>query len=231
MKKRCPCCSSSKAYELADGRRKCRDCGHRYSWTSVWDSIRLPTRTKGRLREMFVLGVPVFRQRFGASASAASMERFYRLCRACCAWEEQLREPFGGALECDETTFGGARHGKRGWGAAGKVIVFGVVKRNGHVKAMPIAAHNQLEVMREIQAHTREGSLYYTDEWQAYATLRTRGEHVMIRKEKGRPLARPHQRYRGLLELRQELAVSVPGCTHQILPSLPGRSLLALQPS
>ncbi len=40
---------------------------------------------------------------------------------------------------CDETTFGGARHGKRGWGADGKVIVFGIVKRNGQVKAMPIA--------------------------------------------------------------------------------------------
>ena len=77
-------------------------------------------------------------------------------------------------------------------GAAGNVIVFGVVKRNGHVKAMPIAAHNQLEVMREIQAHTREGSLYYTDELQAYA---------------------------------------VPRRTHRILPSPPGRSLLALQPS
>jgi hypothetical protein len=30
------------------------------------------------------------------------------------------------------------------------VIVFGVVKRNGQVKTMLIAAHNQLEVMREI---------------------------------------------------------------------------------
>jgi transposase len=104
---------------------------------------------------MFVLGVAVYRQRFGAPASAASMEWFYRLCRTCCAWEEQLREPFDGALECDETTFGGARHGKRGWGAAGKVIVFGVVKRNGHVKAMPIAAHSRLELMRQIQAHHR----------------------------------------------------------------------------
>ena len=47
-------------------------------------------------------------------------------------------------------------------GAAGNVIVFGVVKRNGHVKAMPIAAHNQLEVMHAIQAHTREGSRLLT---------------------------------------------------------------------
>ena len=114
--------------------------------------MRLPTRTKARLLEMFVLGVRVFRQRCEAPASATSMERFYRLCRACCAWEEQLQEPFDGALERDETTLGRARHGKHGWGAAGKVIVFGGIQRNGHVKATPIAAHNQLEVMRETQA-------------------------------------------------------------------------------
>ena len=72
------------------------------------------------------------------------------------------------------------------------VIVFGVIKRNGQVKAMPIAAHSKAEVMSQIQAHTREGSLYYTDEWQAYATLRMRGEHVVIRKEKGKPVGRDH---------------------------------------
>jgi transposase len=105
------------------------------------------------------------------------------------AWAEDFREPFTGPVECDETTFGGARHGKRG-GAAGKVIVFGIVKRNGQVKAIPIAAHTRAVVMRHIQAHTREGALYYTDEWQAYATLKMRGEHVVIRKEKGKPLGR-----------------------------------------
>ncbi|MDO4795846.1 MAG: hypothetical protein Q4A28_07920 [Brachymonas sp.] len=70
---------------------------------------------------------------------------------------EQLRELFKGAIECDETTFGGARQGKRGWGAAGKVIVFGLIKRNGCVKAMPIPAHDRASVMRQIQAHAREG--------------------------------------------------------------------------
>ncbi|MDC6190445.1 hypothetical protein PP728_24745, partial [Ralstonia solanacearum] len=112
--------------------------------------------------ELFVLGVPVYRQRFDRSVSAKSRERFYRLIRACMAQQEQLREPFTGALECDETTFGGARHGKRGWGAAGKVVVFGIVKRNGEVKAAPIAQHDQAAIMGQIQAHTREGSLYYT---------------------------------------------------------------------
>ena len=39
---------------------------------------------------------------------------------------------------------------------------------------------------------TLGGPLYYTDQWQAYATLKLRGEHVMIRKEKGRPAGRDH---------------------------------------
>ena len=183
--KRCPGCAGCRHYRLGDGRLKCRACGLRFTWTSVWDSVRLPTATKARLLELFVLGVPSYRQRFLSDTSAVSRERFYRLVRGCCALVEQLREPFEGAIECDETTFGGARKGKRGWGAAGKVIVFGLVKRNGCVKAMPIPAHDRASIMREIEAHTREGALYYTDEWQAYATLKLRGEHVMIRKEKG----------------------------------------------
>jgi len=158
----------------------------------VWASVRLSSNTKSRLLDLFVLGVPSYRQRFRSPTSAVSRERFYRLLRACCAQVEQLREPFEGSIECDETTFGGAHKGKRGWGAGGKVIVFGLVKRNGQVKAMPIPAHDRLSVMQQIEAHTREGALYYIDEWQAYATLKLRGEHVMIRKEKGRPAGRDH---------------------------------------
>ena len=120
------------------------------------------------------------------------MERFNRLLRACCAGAEQLREPFSGEVECDESAFGGKWPGRRGRGAAGKVLVFGLIKRNGHVKAMPIASASEADIMREIQAHTREGSLYYTDGWYAYATLRLRGEHVIIRKEKGKPVGRDH---------------------------------------
>ena len=42
--------------------------------------------------------------------------------------------------------------------------MFGQVKRNGKVKAMPIAAHDRLSAVREIDAHTREGAQYYADE-------------------------------------------------------------------
>ena len=33
-------------------------------------------------------------------------------------------------FQMDETMFGGKRPGKRGWGASGKTIVFGIYQRN-----------------------------------------------------------------------------------------------------
>lgn len=45
--------------------------------------------------------------------------------------EEEL--PLEGAIEVDESYFGGQRKGKRGRGAAGKVPAFDILKRKGHV--------------------------------------------------------------------------------------------------
>lgn len=177
---------------MADGRRKCRRCGRRFSVRTVWEASQLPASIKHRLVEMFALGVPVYRQRFRQDTSPAARERFYRWLRACCACAEELRAPFAGAIECDESAFGGARHGKRGWGAAGKVLVFGIVQRNGQVRAFPIPARNADEVISLVCAHTTPGSLYYTDDWQAYASLRVQGDHIVVRKEKGRPKGRDH---------------------------------------
>src|SRR3546814_4805773 len=70
-----------------------------------------------------------------------------------------------------------------------------------------------------------------TDEWQAYITLKLRCEHVMIRKEKGRPVGRDHiSGIEGFWSYTNELTVSVPRRAPAILPSVPGGSLLSLQP-
>jgi len=187
----------------------------------VWESIRLPTRNEGPSARVFVLGVPVFRQRFGRrerrKPGAVSTGCSVRAARR----EEQLRERFDGALERDETTFGGA---------AGKVIVFGVVSRNGHVKAMPDRRHTSLKVIARSRL-TRARIAVLHDEWQAYCRRTYPGRARDDPQGEGVAARATHQRYRGLLELRQELAVSVTRRTHQILSSLPGRSLLAFQPS
>ncbi|RPB89949.1 transposase [Neisseria meningitidis] len=45
---------------------------------------------------------------------------------------------FDGKVEADESYFGGQRKGKRGRGAAGKVAVFGLLKRNGKVYTVTV---------------------------------------------------------------------------------------------
>jgi len=60
--------------------------------------------------ELFSLGVPVYRMRFRNIGSAPSIERFFRLIRACCALQEHGRETFQGLVECDETTYAQNAH-------------------------------------------------------------------------------------------------------------------------
>jgi transposase len=158
----------------------------------VWEASRLPAATKRKLVEYFVLGVPSYRIRFRGLASPPTIERFFRLIRAVLAYQEQCREPFYGAVECDETTFGGKRPGKRGWGAAGKVIVLGILQRNGQVRVFPVQGRRGAQIIGLVLAHTRPGSLYYTDDWRAYASLAVRGDHIVVRKEGGRPKGRAH---------------------------------------
>ena len=189
---RCTKCQFTRTWKLADGRMKCRRCGSRFKVKSVWESSRLSDRTKTKLVEFFALGVPVYRMRFRGIASAPAIERFFRLIRACCANEEHCRVPFEGTIECDESSFGGHRKGKRGWGAVGKVIVFGILQRNGLIQAFPVQGRSGSELVGLVREHTRPGSLYYTDDWHAYASLAVRGDHIVIRKDLGRPKGRDH---------------------------------------
>jgi transposase len=40
---------------------------------------------------------------------------------------------FGGEIDIGESYFGGSRKGKLGWGTAGKIPLFGLLKRGGKV--------------------------------------------------------------------------------------------------
>jgi transposase len=97
-----------------------------------------------------------------------------------------------GEIEMDETMFGGRRSGKRGWGAAGKHIIFGMYQRNGKVFTFPISSRSRQQLLQIINKHLKPGSLYYTDDWHAYSFLSIRGNHVVITKDRGRPKGRNH---------------------------------------
>lgn len=188
----CPDCGHHWAWQLGDGRFKCRSCKRVYTWCSVWDACRLSERDKKRLLEFFVLGVPAYRARFRSPCSRPTTERFFRQIRQVLALYEEVTSALDGVIECDETMFGGHRKGKRGWGATGKVLVFGMLKRDGMVRVFSVESRNRATLLSLIAQHTTPGSLYYTDEWHAYTSLAVRGEHVVVSKERGVPKGRDH---------------------------------------
>ena len=85
-----------------------------------------------------------------------------------------------GELEIDEALFGGHRKGKRGWGSEGKNLVFGIYQRNGKVITFPVSDRKHDTLIPLIKQHTKKGSLYYTDDHTAYATLNLIGKHQII---------------------------------------------------
>ena len=103
-----------------------------------------------------------------------------------CAWRmgHEIRKhmadidgepPLSGTIEVDETYVGGKRKGKRGRGAEGKTVVFGMMERNGKVmtKIVPNAKTRTLQpiILNNVQA----GSEIQSDEWFAYRGLDKKG--------------------------------------------------------
>ena len=191
---KCSRCSSFDWWVLKTGQRRCKQCGlTRYPTRTYWQKSRIPPYWKGRLLEYFCLGVPAYRLRFQVPLNLKSIHRWYHIMRLCIYHTlSQELLTLTGSIEMDETMFGGRRSGKRGWGAEGKIIVFGMYKRNGLVVTFPVSSRGRKELIPLIVSYTRPGSLYYTDDWHAYASLSVRGNHVVITKEKGRPKGRSH---------------------------------------
>lgn len=178
---------------MADGSYRCSHC--RKDFRTHTDVFRAARVYLPRLVEFFCLGVPAYRLRFRIPLDLARIERAFHEFR-CLIYEAALveleRAYYDSKIECDEALFGGRAHGKRGWGAAGKVCVFGIYKRNGKVLTFPVANRQHETLLPLIEAHTAIGSLYYTDDYHAYASLNERGGHIVVEKEKGIPKGRDH---------------------------------------
>lgn len=159
MRHQCPGCSHRWTWRFSDGRLKGRRCGQRDTARAVWDQYRLRGVATRQLIEYFVLGVPVYRLRFRGPATRPTRERYFRLIQAVPAGHEPCRDPLTGAIECDEPMFGGHRAGRRGWGAAGNIIVLGIWQRHGVVRVFPVQGRGARRLRPLIRQATTPGSL------------------------------------------------------------------------
>lgn len=84
-----------------------------------------------------------------------------RMAQACAA-----QSPFTGELEADESYFGPKRiRGKRGRGAGGKTIVFGLLKRGNCVYTEIVPDASKVTLQAIIRGKVDPNSLIHTDGW------------------------------------------------------------------
>ena len=93
---------------------------------------RMSTRQQYRLIEHFVAGTTARAASELIGVQSNTAITFYMRLRQLIASKLPSYELYG-QVEADESYFGGRRKGMRGRGAAGKIAVFGLLKRGGKV--------------------------------------------------------------------------------------------------
>jgi transposase len=184
--KDCPRCASVQAWVLGDGRFKCRACGRRYSWRSVWDSVRLSESAKHALLDAFVRGVPAAKC-MAELACTDSRERFYRVIRACCARHERLTRDGLDIVHCQATAIG-SRSTMRGWSTSHRVVIVGIAERPGRVQICAPPG-NIAAVLDLLRARTAVGGVVQVSATLAYACLQMQGDYVCVPPTTRAPLA------------------------------------------
>jgi transposase len=132
---------------------------------------RLTVWQQHKLLEMFIGGVTARTAAELVGINRHSATLYYQKIREMIVFELEDETPFDGEIEVDESYFGGARKGNRGRGAAGKIPVFGLLKRGGRVYARVIADASSRTLLPIIERRIQPDSIIYSDCWAAYNAI------------------------------------------------------------
>jgi transposase len=132
---------------------------------------RLTGNRQDRLAEFFVAGVTARAAADLVGVNHKTAAFFYHRLRQIIADKLVQSAPFAGEIELDESYFGGHRKGKRGRGAAGKVAVFGILKRGGRVYTLVPPDLRRDTLMPIIREKVVPDSVVYTDSYNVYDVL------------------------------------------------------------
>ncbi len=131
---------------------------------------RLGIRQQSKLLEHFVAGTTARAAALLVGIQANTAIRFFQRLRALIASKLPSYE-LSGEVEADESYFGGIRKGRRGRGAAGKVPVFGLLKRGGKVFTAIIPDAKAATLLPIIAEKVTPDSIVYTDSFRSYDAL------------------------------------------------------------
>ena len=132
---------------------------------------RLSKTKQDRLIEHFVAGTTARTTAVLVGVNKSTASYYFHRLRELIFKAVEDETPFSGEIEVDESYFGGKRKGKRGRGAAGKVPVFGLLKRGGKVYTKIIPNAKATTLMPIIQERIMPDSVVYTDCLSSYNVL------------------------------------------------------------
>ena len=131
---------------------------------------RLTARQQSKLIEHVAAGTTARAASGLVGVQPNTAIRFFMRLRQLIA-SKQPSYRLSGEIEADESYFGGVRKGKCGRGAAGKVAVFGLLKRGGKVYTAIIPNARTETLLPIIEDHVEPDSVVYTDTFRSYNAL------------------------------------------------------------
>jgi transposase-like protein len=176
----CEKCQKATPHYRITGRKvySCQFCGTQVAPTA--DTIFHKSETP--LRSWFYAIFLVASTRTGVSAKQLQRElgvtykTAWRIMSQVRTLMEQDSPFLFGTVEADETYIGGKRPGKRGRGAAGKSVVFGMVNRDtGEAVAQVVPNVKAKTLLPIIEQHVSQTSTIHTDELMSYQRLTMMG--------------------------------------------------------
>jgi transposase len=132
---------------------------------------RLSESKQQRLIELFIAGSTARTAAALVDVNRNTAAYYFHRLRQLIYQAVEDETLFSGEIEVDESYFGGRRKGKRGRGAAGKVPVFGILKRGGKVYTKVIPNVRSTTLMRIMEQKIVPDSIVYTDSLQSYNVL------------------------------------------------------------
>ena len=140
-------------------------------------NCKLSKRVQKKLLKFFVLQVTARSAADILDIQPNTAILYYRTIRMVISHHlaRVANEIFDCVVELDESYFGRHRKGRSGRGAAGKVVVFGILKRNGRVYTVVVDNAKSETLLPVIKKKIMPDSIVYTDNLSSYDKLDVSG--------------------------------------------------------
>lgn len=169
----CINCNCTKLYRFKTDRIKCSNCSKRYSlkklssdiWCLYYFSIEA---TANKTSKELKVNYRTVLSRYTSYRQILTnhLEVSFHLLK--------------GEIECDESYFGGHRKGHRGRGSTNKIIVLGLLERKGNIYTTILENVKASSLLEQIKSKSDKGSVFYTDQFRSYKSLKFYRKHLTI---------------------------------------------------